>query len=87
MERTLPASEVPRDTALADPDRSCATCYYRGVAKMGDGSVRGVCRRHPPTTHINLVPVGGAAQLISQAVWPTVDDADWCGVFKRRLDG
>lgn len=54
--------------------RACLFCRFFDA----DGKRGGLCRLTAPMANIE-VPT-------HTAIWPTVEESDWCGDFKRRRD-
>lgn len=64
--------------------RDCKNCAYFGVLNKHVG----ICRLNPPTPYGVLVTrQDGTPQWMTQSVWPSAIEGQWCGQFKPALDG
>lgn len=71
--------------------QECRNCKFFDV--LTDVTTRqqtGVCRRHPPTTFAQAIPMPGkngvAINWNYSSMWTMVKEGDWCGDHEPRLD-
>lgn len=66
----------------------CENCRFwlrKEEAVPGNGMIKGICVRYPPTATGSFVPIVNriantmTPKLIETTVWPTTNNAQWCG--------
>jgi len=84
-EALQPAPPPPPPEIIERPaGRDCSKCSFYGALHK----TTGICRLHPPVPVAQLVAgADGKAQWLTNAIWPTAIEGQWCGQFKPALDG
>ena len=59
-------------------NKQCKDCIYWDKWKFNIDIVFGYCRKNPP------IVISQSA--LDKAIWPLVEETDWCGEFKEYDD-